>query len=99
MSNLQSHTSSNPCSLVQYAALAAFDPANDPFVESVRDQLQSQRAVQLLAGSQTRALRLVPGGVAVPGEEGRHATFRSAPDTAAGMTAGPPSRHGPRAQH
>ena len=32
ISNLQSHTASNPSNLVQYAALAALDPANDPFV-------------------------------------------------------------------
>lgn len=47
MSNLQSHIASNPCNLVQYAALAAFDSRNDAFVNSVRGQLQSQRATAL----------------------------------------------------
>jgi RNA polymerase sigma-70 factor (ECF subfamily) len=36
------------------------------------------RAMHLLADSQTKALRLIPTGAA-SGEEGRHATFRSAP--------------------
>jgi aspartate aminotransferase len=45
--NLHSHTASNPCNLVQYAALAALDPANDGFVDRVRRQLAEQRAVAL----------------------------------------------------
>lgn len=50
ISNLQSHTASNPCNLVQYAALAALDPANEAFVANVREQLHRQRetALQLL---------------------------------------------------
>jgi aspartate aminotransferase len=50
ISNLQSHSASNPCNLVQYAALAALDPANDAFVANVREQLHRQRetAIQLL---------------------------------------------------
>ena len=43
-----------------------------------RDTL-AQRAVHLLADSQTRALRLVPAGAPAPQETGLHATFRSAP--------------------
>ncbi|NWJ41593.1 MAG: sigma-70 family RNA polymerase sigma factor [Geothrix sp.] len=42
------------------------------------EDAQMQRAVHLLADSQTRALRLAPAGAAVP-EAGTHATFRSAP--------------------
>jgi aspartate aminotransferase len=45
--NLHSHTASNPCNLVQYAALAALDPANDAFVARVRGQLADQRAMAL----------------------------------------------------
>jgi RNA polymerase sigma-70 factor (ECF subfamily) len=41
--------------------------------------LQARRAVHLLADSQTKALRLLPGGVSSPSETGLHATFRSAP--------------------
>jgi RNA polymerase sigma-70 factor (ECF subfamily) len=44
----------------------------------VRD-LQSDRALHLLADSQTRALRLVPGGAGPAREAGMHATFRGAP--------------------
>lgn len=36
ISNLQSHTASNPCNLVQYAALAALEPVNDAFVADIR---------------------------------------------------------------
>ena len=39
---------------------------------------QARRAMHLLANSQTRALRLVPGGAASSAETGLHATFRSA---------------------
>lgn len=42
------------------------------------EDARMQRAVHLLADSQTRALRLVPTGAATP-ETGTHATFRSAP--------------------
>lgn len=50
ISNLQSHVASNPCNLVQYAALAALEPGNDAFVAGVREQLHRQRetALQLL---------------------------------------------------
>jgi aspartate aminotransferase len=47
VSNLQSHTASNPCNLVQYAALAALDPGNDAFVETIRRQLAGQRGTAL----------------------------------------------------
>jgi aspartate aminotransferase len=47
MSNLQSHTASNACSLVQYAALTALQPENDAFVAGIRAQLQAQRAIAL----------------------------------------------------
>jgi aspartate aminotransferase len=51
IANLQSHTASNPCNIVQYAVLAALEPANDEFVAGIREQLHSQRALalQLLA--------------------------------------------------
>jgi aspartate aminotransferase len=63
ISNLQSHTASNPCNLVQYAALAALDPANDAFVAGVREQLHRQRetALQLLAAVPGVSCT-VPGG-------------------------------------
>ena len=47
LANLQSHSASNPCNLVQYAALAALSPANDSFVEHIRGQLGNQRAIAL----------------------------------------------------
>ncbi len=47
ISNFQSHTASNPCNLVQYAALAAIEPGNDAFVQMIREQLQGQRAIAL----------------------------------------------------
>lgn len=47
LANLQSHSASNPCNLVQYAALAALEPANDAFVSRIREQLTSQRATAL----------------------------------------------------
>jgi len=40
---------------------------------------QTERAVHLLADSQTKALRLLPPGTTSLGEDGLHATFRSAP--------------------
>ncbi len=47
ISNLQSHTASNACNLVQYAALAALDPKNDSFVTAIRGQLRIQREIAL----------------------------------------------------
>ena len=47
IANLQSHTASNACNIVQYAALAALEPANDQFVALIREQLCSQRAIAL----------------------------------------------------
>ena len=47
IANLQSHTASNACNLVQYAALAAMDPENDEFVAKVREQLHRQRETAL----------------------------------------------------
>lgn len=47
IANLQSHSASNPCNLVQYAALAAMAPANDAFVEKIRGQLRHQRSIAL----------------------------------------------------
>jgi aspartate aminotransferase len=47
IANLQSHVASNPCNLVQYAALAALDPSNDGFVTGIRKQLAAQRAAAL----------------------------------------------------
>ena len=47
MANLQSHTASNTCNIVQYAALAALDPSNDAFVAGIRAQLCTQRATAL----------------------------------------------------
>ncbi|MDB6057589.1 MAG: aspartate aminotransferase, partial [Verrucomicrobiales bacterium] len=50
VSNLTSHIASNPCNIVQYAAIAAFEPDNDTFVACNRKQLASQRqtAIELL---------------------------------------------------
>jgi aspartate aminotransferase len=47
IANLQSHTASNACNLVQYAALAALDAANDSFVAGIREQLRGQRALAI----------------------------------------------------
>lgn len=47
IANLQSHTTSNACNLAQYAALAALDPGNDPFVVKIREQLRGQRETAL----------------------------------------------------
>jgi aspartate aminotransferase len=47
IANLQSHIASNPCNLVQYAALAAFEPENDSFVAGNLKQLHAQRAIAL----------------------------------------------------
>jgi aspartate aminotransferase len=47
IANLQSHTASNACNLVQYAAVAALHPENDPFVAGIREQLRAQRAIAL----------------------------------------------------
>ena len=47
IANLQSHTSSNACNLVQYAALAALSLENDPFVSKIRALLSNQRETAL----------------------------------------------------
>jgi aspartate aminotransferase len=47
IANLQSHVASNPSNLVQYAALAAFEPANDAFVAGNLKLLTAQRATAL----------------------------------------------------
>ena len=47
VANLQSHTASNTSNLVQYAALAALDPAEQSFVAGVRAQLERQRATAI----------------------------------------------------
>jgi aspartate aminotransferase len=47
IANLQSHIASNPCNLVQYAALSAFEPENDVFVAGNLAQLHTQRATAL----------------------------------------------------
>jgi aspartate aminotransferase len=47
VANLQSHIASNPCNIVQYAALAAFEPDNDAFVAGNLKQLTAQRATAL----------------------------------------------------
>jgi aspartate aminotransferase len=47
IANLQSHTASNACNLVQYAALAALGPDNDPFVAKIRELLRGQRSTAL----------------------------------------------------
>ena len=59
ISNLQSHTASNPCNLVQYAAIAAMDPANDGFVTSVREQLHQQRETALKLIAQVKGVKCV----------------------------------------
>ena len=63
ISNLQSHTASNACNLVQYAALAALDPASDAFVAAVRQQLHLQRETALnLIGKIPGITCVVPSG-------------------------------------
>jgi aspartate aminotransferase len=47
IANLQSHIASNPCNLVQFAAMNAFEPENAAFVEGNRKQLTAQRATAL----------------------------------------------------
>jgi aspartate aminotransferase len=47
IANLQSHVASNPSNLVQYATLAALEPANDAFVADIREQLSQQRELAL----------------------------------------------------
>lgn len=47
ITNLQSHSASNPCNIVQFAALEALKPINDRFVANIRDQLREQRSVAL----------------------------------------------------
>lgn len=60
ISNLQSHTLSNPSNIIQYAALAAMDPVNDAFVASVRGQLGRQRACALKLISEVPGISCVP---------------------------------------
>lgn len=63
MSDLQGHTTSNACNLAQHAALAALDPANDPFVEEVRGVLGERRERALTIARQIpHAGSPIPGG-------------------------------------
>ncbi len=63
VSNLQSHVASNPCNLVQYAALAALQPENDAFVADNLTQLTEQRATALELLAQIPGLScVVPEG-------------------------------------
>jgi aspartate aminotransferase len=61
--NLQSHIASNPSNIVQYAALNAFEPENDAFVEGNRKQLTAQRATALQLIQQIPGVKcIVPDG-------------------------------------
>jgi aspartate aminotransferase len=63
IANLQSHTASNACNLVQFAALAALEPGNDSFVAGIRQQLSAQRATALeLAQKLPHVSCIVPEG-------------------------------------
>ena len=63
IANLQSHVASNPCNIVQYAALAAFEPDNDAFVAGNRKQLAAQRATALELTAKIPGVSCVaPGG-------------------------------------
>ncbi len=63
MSDLQGHTTSNPCNLAQYAALAALDPANDSFVDDVRRVLGERRDRAIAIARQIpNAASPTPGG-------------------------------------
>src|SRR4051794_27961382 len=63
MSELQGHTTSNPCNLAQFAAMAALDPVNDSFVAEVRAVLSERRACALAIACQIPNVRCpVPGG-------------------------------------
>lgn len=63
IANLQSHTASNACNLVQYAALAALDPGNDSFVTGILGQLRRQREIALgRIGRIPQVSCVVPGG-------------------------------------
>jgi aspartate aminotransferase len=63
IANLQSHIASNPCNLVQYAALAALDPTNDSFVAGIRQQLSAQRETALqLIGKISQLACVIPDG-------------------------------------
>jgi len=57
IANLQSHTASNACNLVQHAALEALDARNDSFVSGIRAQLAVQRDLAL---SRMENLPLLP---------------------------------------
>ena len=63
IANLQSHIASNPSNLVQYAALAAFEPVNDAFVAGNLKLLTEQRRVALdLIGKVPGVSCVVPDG-------------------------------------
>jgi aspartate aminotransferase len=77
IANLQSHSASNPCNIVQYAALAALDSSNDVFVQRIRGQLGIQRETamrmiaqipQLSAGATAGAFYLFPNVGALLGK-------------------------------
>jgi RNA polymerase sigma-70 factor (ECF subfamily) len=65
--------------LVAVVALALAGLGSWFYLRHGSSGVQSQRAVHLLADSQTKALRLLPSGAASAPETGLHATFRSAP--------------------
>jgi aspartate aminotransferase len=62
MSDLQGHTTSNPCNLAQFAALAALDAENEPFVENVRAVLGERRECAIAI-----ARRIPNVGCPIPG--------------------------------
>ena len=63
IANLQSHAASNPSNLVQYAALAALNPANDAFVAANLKLLGEQRGTALqLIGKLPGLHCIVPDG-------------------------------------
>ena len=63
IANLQSHIASNPSNLVQYAALAAFEPVNDAFVAGNLKLLTEQHRVALdLIGKVPGVSCVVPEG-------------------------------------
>ncbi len=47
VANLQGHTTSNPCNLAQYGALAALNKVNDPFLSNVLSVLTARRECAL----------------------------------------------------
>jgi aspartate aminotransferase len=63
MSDLQGHSTSNPCNLAQFAALAALDAENEPFLENVRKVLAERRECALAIARQIpNASCPLPGG-------------------------------------